>query len=62
MDEARWAPSMAVTMASAQTTPRAEETKEAPVEEETLPESEPPTAQGPTAATTAVFTDIQVPT
>jgi hypothetical protein len=49
-------------MASAQTAPRVEETVEASADEETLPESEPPTAQGPTAAITAVFTDIQIPT
>jgi hypothetical protein len=49
-------------MASAQTAPRAEDTVEALAEDETLPESEPPTAQGPTAATTVVFTDIQIPT
>jgi hypothetical protein len=49
-------------MASAQTAPRAEETAEAPAEEETLPESEPATAQGPATETTAAFTDIQIPT
>jgi hypothetical protein len=45
-----------------QTVPRAEVTAEAPAEEETLPASEPPAAQGPTAATTMAFTDIQIPT
>jgi hypothetical protein len=49
-------------MASAQTAPRVEEMVEAPAEEEALPASEPPTASRPTAATTAVFTDIQIPT
>jgi hypothetical protein len=49
-------------MASAQTAPRAEEPAEAPAEEETLPESEPPTAQGPAMATIAAFTDIRIPT
>jgi hypothetical protein len=49
-------------MVSDQTAPKAEVTAEAPAEEEALPESEPPTAQGPTTATTAVFTDIQIPT
>jgi hypothetical protein len=55
------APQVEVTMASAQTTPRAEETAEAPADEETLPESEPPTAQGPATATTAAFTTAQGP-
>jgi hypothetical protein len=45
-----------------QTTPRAEVTAEVPAEEETLPASEPPAAQGSIAATTAAFTNIQNPT
>jgi hypothetical protein len=49
-------------MALDQTTPRAEVTAEAPAEEETLPESKPPAAQGPTTATTTAFTDIAIPT
>jgi hypothetical protein len=49
-------------MASAQTAPRAEETAETPTEEETLPESETPTAQGPATTTTTAFTNIQIPT
>jgi hypothetical protein len=61
MDGAGQAP-VAVTMVSNQIAPRAEETMEAPAEEETLPESEPPTAREPTAATKAAFTDIQIPT
>jgi hypothetical protein len=61
MDEAGQAP-VAVTMVSNQIAPRAEVTVEAPAEEETLPESEPPTAGEPTAATKAAFTDIQIPT
>jgi hypothetical protein len=53
---------VAIIMASNQTAPRVEVTAEAPIEEETLPASEPPMAQGPIAATTAVFTDIEIPT
>jgi hypothetical protein len=53
---------VAVTMVSNQIAPRAEVTEEAPAEEETLPESELPTAWEPTTATKAAFTDIQIPT
>jgi hypothetical protein len=61
MDGAGQAP-VAVTMVSDQIAPRAEVTAEAPAEEETLPESEPPTAREPTVASQAAFTDIQIPT
>jgi hypothetical protein len=53
-------PPVVVTMALDQTAPRAEVTAEAPPE--ALPASEPPAAQGSTAATTTAFTDIQIPT
>jgi hypothetical protein len=57
MDGAGQVP-VAVTMVSNQITPRAEVTEETPAEEETLPESQPPTTREPTAATKAAFTDI----
>jgi hypothetical protein len=61
MDGAGQAP-VAVTMVSDQITLGAEVTAEAPAEEDTLSESEPPMARELTAASQAAFTDIQIPT
>jgi hypothetical protein len=61
MDGAGQVP-VAVTMVSDQIAPRAEVTTETPAEEKTLPESEPPTALEPIAASQPAFTDIQIPT